>query len=67
MKFTTNSIKSCAARIGLLTEFERIPNSTFETPLVLVYTKVKFHDSKSETKLKYFILNVFIREAVYHI
>ncbi|KAK9298936.1 hypothetical protein QLX08_007912 [Tetragonisca angustula] len=39
MKFTTNSIKSCAARIGLLTEFERIPNSTFETPLVLVYTK----------------------------
>lgn len=55
MKFTTNSIKSCAARIGLLTEFERIPNNTFETPLVLVYTKVKFHDSKSETKLKYFI------------
>ncbi|CAK9797919.1 Queuine tRNA-ribosyltransferase accessory subunit 2 [Anthophora quadrimaculata] len=39
MKFTTNSIKSCAARVGILSEFGRIPNSNFETPLVLVYTK----------------------------
>ncbi|XP_076760790.1 queuine tRNA-ribosyltransferase accessory subunit 2 [Xylocopa sonorina] len=39
MKFTTNSIKSCAARVGMLTEFERIPNGSFETPLALVYTK----------------------------
>lgn len=43
MKFYTNSIKSCTARIGKLTEFNRIPNSNFETPLVLVYTKVKFN------------------------
>lgn len=39
MKFSTNSIKSCAARIGTLTEFERIPNTTFETPLALIHTK----------------------------
>ncbi|XP_006621922.1 queuine tRNA-ribosyltransferase accessory subunit 2 isoform X2 [Apis dorsata] len=39
MKFYTNSVKSCTARIGKLTEFNRIPNSNFETPLVLVYTK----------------------------
>ncbi|XP_017881512.1 queuine tRNA-ribosyltransferase accessory subunit 2, partial [Ceratina calcarata] len=39
MKFTTNSIKSCTARIGTLTEFERIPNSSFDTPLALIYTK----------------------------
>ena len=40
MKFLTNSIKSCAGRIGTLSEFERIPDVSFETPLVLVYTKV---------------------------
>ncbi|XP_033297507.1 queuine tRNA-ribosyltransferase accessory subunit 2 isoform X1 [Bombus bifarius] len=39
MKFSTSSIKSCAARIGTLTEFERIPNAIFETPLALIYTK----------------------------
>lgn len=42
MKFITNSKKCCVARVGFLTEFERIPNSKFETPLALVYTKVKF-------------------------
>ncbi|XP_076170159.1 queuine tRNA-ribosyltransferase accessory subunit 2 [Ptiloglossa arizonensis] len=39
MKFLTNSIKSCVARIGTLVEFERIPNVSFETPLVLIYTR----------------------------
>ncbi|KOC64082.1 Queuine tRNA-ribosyltransferase subunit QTRTD1 like protein [Habropoda laboriosa] len=39
MKFTTNFAKPCAARIGILSEFERIPNRNFETPLVLIYTK----------------------------
>lgn len=42
MKFLTNSIKSCVARIGTLVEFERIPNVSFETPLVLIYTRVNF-------------------------
>ncbi|XP_033340774.2 queuine tRNA-ribosyltransferase accessory subunit 2 [Megalopta genalis] len=39
MKFLTNSVKSCAARIGTLTEFERIPSICFETPFPLIYTK----------------------------
>ncbi|XP_034195462.1 queuine tRNA-ribosyltransferase accessory subunit 2 isoform X3 [Osmia lignaria lignaria] len=39
MKFNTNSLKSCVARIGTLTEFQRIPNASFETPLALIYTK----------------------------
>lgn len=39
MKFTTNSIKSCTARIGTVSEFERIPNCSFDTPLALIYTK----------------------------
>ncbi|XP_043248264.1 queuine tRNA-ribosyltransferase accessory subunit 2 isoform X1 [Colletes gigas] len=39
MKFITNSIQPCAARIGTLMEFERIPDVSFETPLVLIYTK----------------------------
>lgn len=53
MKFYTNSIKSCTARIGKLTEFNRIPNSNFETPLVLVYTKVKFNVYDNEIKIFY--------------
>ncbi|XP_078043061.1 queuine tRNA-ribosyltransferase accessory subunit 2 [Augochlora pura] len=42
MKFLTNSVKSCAARIGTLSEFERIPTVCFETPLPLIYTKGGF-------------------------
>ncbi|KZC04940.1 Queuine tRNA-ribosyltransferase subunit QTRTD1 like protein [Dufourea novaeangliae] len=38
MKFFTNSAKS-VARIGTLTNFERIPTISFETPLALIYTK----------------------------
>ncbi|KAG5324998.1 QTRT2 ribosyltransferase, partial [Pseudoatta argentina] len=39
MKFFTDSIARCAARIGTLSGFERLPNSSFETPLLLIYTK----------------------------
>lgn len=56
MKFSTNSIKSCAARIGTLTEFERIPNTIFETPLALIHTKVKFNNSKSNENILFNIL-----------
>ena len=40
MKFFTESAARCAARIGILSELERLPGVTFETPLLLVYTKV---------------------------
>ncbi|XP_011265335.3 queuine tRNA-ribosyltransferase accessory subunit 2 isoform X1 [Camponotus floridanus] len=39
MKFFTDSIARCAARIGTLSGFERMPNVSFETPLLLIYTK----------------------------
>jgi hypothetical protein len=41
MKFFTDSVARCAARIGILSGFERIPDITFETPLLLIYTKVQ--------------------------
>lgn len=41
MKFTPESMTRCAARLGALTEIERLPNLSFETPLLLLYTKVK--------------------------
>lgn len=40
MKFFTDSVARCAARIGTLSGFERMPNVSFETPLLLIYTKV---------------------------
>ncbi|KAL6442808.1 hypothetical protein ACFW04_002699 [Cataglyphis niger] len=39
MKFFTESVARCAARIGTLSGFERMPNVSFETPLLLIYTK----------------------------
>ncbi|XP_024881284.1 queuine tRNA-ribosyltransferase accessory subunit 2 [Temnothorax curvispinosus] len=39
MKFFTDSVARCAARIGTLNGFERLPNVSFETPLLLIYTK----------------------------
>ncbi|KAG7187650.1 hypothetical protein KM043_016708 [Ampulex compressa] len=39
MKFVTDSVARCAARMGTLTGFDRIPSMVLETPLVLVYTK----------------------------
>ncbi|EZA51490.1 hypothetical protein DMN91_000560 [Ooceraea biroi] len=39
MKFFTDSVARCAARIGTLSGFERMPNVSFETPLLLIYTK----------------------------
>jgi len=40
MKFFTESVARCAARIGTLNGFERLPSVSFETPLLLIYTKV---------------------------
>ncbi|EFN82349.1 queuine tRNA-ribosyltransferase accessory subunit 2 [Harpegnathos saltator] len=37
--FFTESVACCAARIGILSGFERFPNISFETPLLLTYTK----------------------------
>ncbi|XP_014471792.1 PREDICTED: queuine tRNA-ribosyltransferase subunit QTRTD1 homolog isoform X2 [Dinoponera quadriceps] len=37
--FFTESVVCCAARIGILSGFERFPNLSFETPLLLTYTK----------------------------
>ncbi|XP_012537073.1 queuine tRNA-ribosyltransferase accessory subunit 2 [Monomorium pharaonis] len=39
MKFFTDSVARCATRIGTLSGFERLPNVSFETPLLLIYTK----------------------------
>ncbi|KAK0074596.1 hypothetical protein PV325_008106 [Microctonus aethiopoides] len=39
MKFITESVSRCAARLGFLSEFERMPDLIFETPLVMVHTK----------------------------
>ncbi|XP_015604359.1 queuine tRNA-ribosyltransferase accessory subunit 2 isoform X2 [Cephus cinctus] len=39
MKFFTESAARCAARIGTLSEIERMPDLIFETPLLLIYTK----------------------------
>lgn len=39
MKFITEAINGCGPRLGRLTEFERIPGSSFETPLALTYTR----------------------------
>lgn len=38
MKFFTDSVTR--ARIGTLSGFERMPNISFETPLLMIYTKV---------------------------
>lgn len=40
MKFTTDAVTKCAARLGTLSEFSKFPDIIFETPLVLLYTKV---------------------------
>lgn len=40
MKFFSASVTRCAARIGILSGFERMPNVSFETPLLLIYAKV---------------------------
>ncbi|KAJ8667293.1 hypothetical protein QAD02_008955 [Eretmocerus hayati] len=39
MKFVTDSVSRCVARLGKLTEIERMPDSVFETPLLLVHTQ----------------------------
>ncbi|KAL2713264.1 queuine tRNA-ribosyltransferase subunit QTRTD1 [Vespula squamosa] len=39
MKFILDSLTHCTPRIGILKEFERLPNTIFETPLLLIYTK----------------------------
>ncbi|XP_011873199.1 PREDICTED: queuine tRNA-ribosyltransferase subunit QTRTD1 homolog isoform X2 [Vollenhovia emeryi] len=39
MKFFTEPVARCAARIGTLSGSERLPNVSFETPLLLIYTK----------------------------
>ncbi|XP_047367913.1 queuine tRNA-ribosyltransferase accessory subunit 2 isoform X2 [Vespa velutina] len=39
MKFILDSLTHCTPRIGILKEFERLPNIIYETPLLLIYTK----------------------------
>jgi len=79
MKFFTDSIARCTARIGTLSGFERLPNISFETPLLLIYTKVWnkkffcliimyfFLQHKTYKNLSVLIYNIIFRVAVYHI
>ncbi|KAL7288469.1 hypothetical protein TKK_0017550 [Trichogramma kaykai] len=39
MRFSTESVTRCSARIGKLSEIESLPNLSFETPLLMIYTK----------------------------
>ncbi|OXU32290.1 hypothetical protein TSAR_007066 [Trichomalopsis sarcophagae] len=39
MKFCATSLTRCTPRLGTLTEIERLPNLSFETPLLLLYTR----------------------------
>lgn len=43
MRFVTSSVSKCKARLGTLCEFEKRPGLVFETPLVLLYTRVIFN------------------------
>ncbi|XP_011495304.1 PREDICTED: queuine tRNA-ribosyltransferase subunit QTRTD1 homolog isoform X2 [Ceratosolen solmsi marchali] len=39
MKFTSKVTLPCTARLGVLSEIERLPNLSYQTPLLLIYTK----------------------------
>jgi len=39
MKFAVNSVTASGARLGLLTDFIRIPNVALETPYLLLHTR----------------------------
>lgn len=40
MKFKSDSLLRCAARIGKLTDFNKFPDLALETPLFLMCTRV---------------------------
>ena len=40
MKFAVNLVAESSARLGSLSEFARIPEAVFETPLLLLHTRV---------------------------
>ena len=42
MKFFTDSITRCAARIGTLNGFQRMPNVSFETPTSYLHKGMKY-------------------------
>ncbi|XP_014215134.1 queuine tRNA-ribosyltransferase accessory subunit 2 [Copidosoma floridanum] len=39
MRFITDSLSCCSARLGVLTGIDRLPNVSFETPMLLLYTR----------------------------
>ena len=43
MKFSTETVTRFTARLGKLTEIERLPNLSFETPLLMLYTRVSWN------------------------
>ena len=51
MKFTVDLVAKSTARLGSLSEFNRIPEAVLETPLLLLHTRVTFN----------IILNLFFK------
>lgn len=45
MKFTVNSVAKSGGRLGLLTDFLRIPDASFETPFLLLHTRVTMNNN----------------------
>jgi hypothetical protein len=42
MKFVVSSVAACSSRIGYIMDIERLPGLVFETPMLLLYTKVDY-------------------------
>lgn len=40
MKFIVKNIEKCAPRGGIIEKIKRLPETTFQTPMVMLYTKV---------------------------
>jgi len=41
MKFTINNVATSGARLGLLSDLSRIPDTALETPYLLLHTRVR--------------------------
>lgn len=48
MKFIVKKFTKCAPRMGLLQEIQRLPDTSFNTPMVMLYTRV----------IKFFSINI---------
>jgi hypothetical protein len=41
MKFILPSVAACSSRVGYIKDIQRLPGLVLETPLLLLYTKVR--------------------------